>query len=1019
MSQPTGKDKVQIWSYSIAGINPAVSLTQDLPRGIDADILTISGGDVRDILYTVFSEKGFPDRRLDITACATEVALNSLNIARHVLFLTLILDGKDNVSADQLWNIYYNLYLAPTEFDLVIAQASKLHKLSSTLKGWHAGPYGKTIRFRDDATFELVRSTWAGYAEANKTDDYKKQFENVRDLSDKRKEILYGKFGETVVPSSSHSCAPLSAQIMMDLVFLTEMNWKQGFSGSYPPPGLETWAPNPIIATVISEKRLIEYPTDPLIAFHLAAAHANLTKLSPMRLDDELAASTTGTKHKIFMMAKLQFEAWTDAFREAAARTTIRFVKTVEFFSFCETLRLEQNDENPSQFDAIQTSSLADQFGALNTLVATAPLLKPLASSSIYTETLLHNTYDGNRLDRLLGTHTTAITTLLGLSPTEYWTNATATSIMDGVIAAWSGKSDLTLYYRLAWKQNNQVSGVHGTKLAIDPSSLARILYKIYCQLSIGTNTAFVRADSVAQIFAAVGFGALCTAINKHVQVDSDALFTELLSLLVKDGHADMAHQLSGATQQLKEMGVQRTGTSGQSPPAEPKFTAVIDETTNNVTSINGHLDITSDLGKKLLADKTIPISLQQSSPYTINVHFSKARLILPLTFPVPVSKEKSKTRIARTSQYIEIIAPLADALEELVLDDYLFPVVLLPSHVPTTLGNIAYLNLENLPILATDDKLRARFIVGLTSLMFSARERELRQELNEAEGDRSLIDFDPPARLMFKDSLFTFFMVSSGLQGGQTGLFAISHLSADKGVNMLVFVSAIRLDSASGSIVADAAIIPFTKELVDSGELEEFLLILRTLECCTITVDDEELVLWKRCLPALAERCRTWQHDKRKCDCGQGKLPDGFVTVPEWETAAKYATRVAISPVFASPVVEELVDTGLVKDMKRLQQEKLQQEQQKQQQQQPKQEQPKQEKQEQQQQKQQEQQEQQQQQPAQLSLVEIETCRSCGKSNEKDGVTLKKCMRCQAVKYCSPACQKKDWKKHRAECLE
>ncbi|KAK3997939.1 hypothetical protein QBC44DRAFT_314681 [Cladorrhinum sp. PSN332] len=997
MSSPTAQNEDAVWSYGIADINPAISLTQHLPQGIDADILTVCGGDVRDILYTVYSEKGFPARRLDITASANQVAFSSVNIARHVLIFTLILDGKDEVSADQLWNIYYHLYLAPADFDLVITQASKLCNISHNAKGWNAGPYGKTMQFRDEATFDLARSTWAGYLKAKRTDAYKKQFEHIRNLSDKRKEAVYGKFGECVVPSSARSCAPLSAQVMEDLVGLTEMNWQNGLTGRHPPPGLGSMFPNPVIATVVSEKCLIEYPTDPLIAFHLAAAHANLTDLSPLRLDEELAASTTKKKHQIFAMAKLQWEAWTDAFREAAARTTIRFIKIVEFFSFCETLKQEEGGDAPNKFDAIHTSSLADQFGILNALVATAPLLKPLPSSSIYTEALLHNTFTGNRLDTLLGTHTTAITTLLGLSPTEYWTNATATSLADGIIATWSGKSDLALQFRLAWKQNNQVSGVK-TKLAIDPSRLARILYEIYRQLSIGTNTAIVRPDSAAQMFAARGYGALCTAINQHVQVDSDALFEELLSLLVKDGHAEMAHQLSGITRQMKEMGLQRTATSSLSSSGEPTFTVVTDETTNDVTAITGHLDITSDLGKKLLADKSIPISLHQSSPHTINIHFSKARLILPLTFPVPVSQENSKTRIARASQYIEVIAPIADPSKEPVLDDYVFPTALLPSHIPTILGNISYLNLENLAILATDDKVRIRFLISLTSLMFSARERRIREQVNEEQTKRLALTVQSTPRINFKESIFTMFMLSSGLQGGQTGLFAISHPSAEKGVNMLFFISAIRLDSAHGGVVLDAAIIPFTKSLVDSGVLEEFLLILRTLECCTINVDDAEILLWKKCLPALAERCRTWEHDKHKCEyikqgqapvsledggrvlcsCGEGKVPENFITLPEWETAAKYATRVAISPVYASPVVEELVDPQLVNDMKRQGQEIQGQE-----------------------------------------IVEVERCRNCGKSEENDGVTLKKCMRCQAVKYCSGACQKKDWKKHRAECLE
>jgi hypothetical protein len=48
---------------------PAVSLTEDLPQGADADILLLGCGDARNILYTVSFDTGLPERKLDITAC--------------------------------------------------------------------------------------------------------------------------------------------------------------------------------------------------------------------------------------------------------------------------------------------------------------------------------------------------------------------------------------------------------------------------------------------------------------------------------------------------------------------------------------------------------------------------------------------------------------------------------------------------------------------------------------------------------------------------------------------------------------------------------------------------------------------------------------------------------------------------------------------------------------------------------------------------------------------------------------
>ena len=74
-------------------------------------------------------------------------------------------------------------------------------------------------------------------------------------------------------------------------------------------------------------------------------------------------------------------------------------------------------------------------------------------------------------------------------------------------------------------------------------------------------------------------------------------------------------------------------------------------------------------------------------------------------------------------------------------------------------------------------------------------------------------------ARQNFKESLFAMFMLTSGLQGGQTGLFALSH-PQQGGIHVLIFVSAIRLDGPNGSVVLDAAVLPLTKHLIESREI-------------------------------------------------------------------------------------------------------------------------------------------------------------------------------------------------------
>ncbi len=377
-----------------------------------------------------------------------------------------------------------------------------------------------------------------------------------------------------------------------------------------------------------------------------------------------------------------------------------------------------------------------------------------------------------------------------------------------------------------------------------------------------------------------------------------------------------------------------------------------------------------------------------------------KNLLVYPARFTAAVSKAKSRTRIARKSSYVEVVAPLVSSIDADELSTFVFPTTLDRSNTPVTL-NIPHLNLDVLPTLDLSDKKEISWLTGLAFQMFSPREKRIREDT----GVRSSQGLGPNCRVNFKDSLFSIFMLSSGLQDGQTGLFTL-HNSDKGGVQMLIFISALRLDGAHGSVVADAAVLPLTFDLLKHSKLKEFLALAQRFSICNLNVDDEEMTLWKKTVPALAERCRTWMHTEKceykeagasiplslehgkpvLCSCGIGKLPDQFIAMPEWEQAARYATRIAISPVYSFPFVEDVFHKNLLESSDALSAAALST------------------------------------QVGQLeSMKSIQTdgCRSCSAREARGGGALKKCRRCLEAKYCSAECQKKDWRKHKNECME
>lgn len=300
---------------------------------------------------------------------------------------------------------------------------------------------------------------------------------------------------------------------------------------------------------------------------------------------------------------------------------------------------------------------------------------------------------------------------------------------------------------------------------------------------------------------------------------------------------------------------------------------------------------------------------------------------------------------------------------------------------------NIHYLNLNRLPALKLPMKHeKIQWISSHLGMSLSKNERITKEK--PTQQDRGIL-------VNLKESIGAVFLNWAGVGKGSKRFmpFGLSNPTRGMGVYTLIFVNDIRLDLASHTIVADACVIPLFDKNLD--KLYPALQRLSSHGLCEIVTLDDETRLWKKFLPALAERCRTWKHlptceylrkgipvctegfeESPLCSCGKGKDLGHFGMRPQWREYHSEATRIALSPLFPYSFMEhtmssmkagmENVNIGSSSSTSP---------------------------------------------SASESLTQ---CANCGGPGQP---TLLVCSACKKIKYCSRTCQKNHWKAHKLEC--
>ncbi|EFW99903.1 hypothetical protein CMQ_221 [Grosmannia clavigera kw1407] len=332
----------------------------------------------------------------------------------------------------------------------------------------------------------------------------------------------------------------------------------------------------------------------------------------------------------------------------------------------------------------------------------------------------------------------------------------------------------------------------------------------------------------------------------------------------------------------------------------------------SKIESVTTRLEFSSNIRVSSLSTNGSD-SIQSLSPWNMMLTLSTGEQV-PLDLPVPVDQSSVQVLIPKDHNFVQVQGSVST---ETSWTRSPSPVVLY-NGTPVS-WNTSHLNMDILPSIQTEKKLI--WLQPHLESMFTGREKNLLAHKEEAaEGERGRIDLKQSLLILF--SKFTEYRMS-----GKPLLFLLT--AEEQGdVKFLVFPSKLRMDLSGRSVLLDIAVLPFYEAPNDKSSNVCFsnvdLLNETKDDMYEIRLSPNELLLWRMMLPSWIERCRTWKHrptceyrsagrvpiqllpdSESVCSCGRGHFPKNyFQGRPQWNSAAQFASRAAISPLFPSRLV-------------------------------------------------------------------------------------------------------------------
>ena len=343
------------------------------------------------------------------------------------------------------------------------------------------------------------------------------------------------------------------------------------------------------------------------------------------------------------------------------------------------------------------------------------------------------------------------------------------------------------------------------------------------------------------------------------------------------------------------------------------------------------------------------------------------------LVSPFSIQESSMKIRIARKSGWIELGGNLKLQGHEPYLNFHT-----LRRNGKSVSWSVPRLNIDILPTLNLSPSNNLLWIRGNLKSMFSAHEEGLWMTNSKA---------DPMVE--FKGSMFTLISAAAGWTDNDACIRTKPSrviLIADGDISrtsIILFITGIKLNEASDSIIIDAHILLLSDEVIKklSPELDKV-----GAGAPAVISGMEEYRFWKCYLRTIIEQNRSWSHSEKcdeitrsyirpqedgMCRCGEGQVSADFRAIKQWEKFIPHVIRCPLIPIFPTPYSEAILSNESVRRCP----------------------------------------------GSRFATSEGSGRAACLMCHKTDVVRLKKCSRCEVAQYCSKECQRDDWKRHKKEC--